>query len=259
MPSQANAGAVALQLPQDPEARRDVYDDYVEQFRIESDKRVEKMRAKIRYMKGRITRVYKVELMKIPKRFRDMTIKQFREALVASSTASSSSTKAIEEDGNGSGNGNGFKTPAQNVRRSTRTSTARRSSRSTARKTATKAKTVQNSSFKTPATARRMNAGSRTVAATPVVRQARDGEVLMSENGSPVASSDLTTIRVGKHSRGRVPEIQVPIGNGKAMVCSSEEDVTSAAAMLSKKQKEYTKAELQMLKQQVDMMLKCLV
>eukprot|EP01147_Barroeca_monosierra_P010176 gene10176-2337_t len=238
--------------------------DILKQFDLEVERRAERMKSKVRFLKASITRQFTIELMRIPKAVKSLTIQEFRAALASASQEDSQLGTDVP--------GTVRRGP---VRRSTRQSTMR----TTVKPSTKKGKSVGNrvsfrpdTSFKENSTCGRIVNNSTSayetpanirdggrlqleelgfdprLPKTPYLRPVRHGESLISINGSPVAV-DASMSRINK-SCGRNTIITVPLKSGKALELNSD-NTDSIKDLLSTTDKDEALSELQSLQSQL--------
>ena len=171
------------------------------------------------FMCTSIKQAFHLELIKLPNQVKGMSMSRFRsefgdslEAVTRgtvngkakSSAPSSSSSRSVENSNN------------NNIRSSGSTGVAMRKS-STSRESGSNVGSAHNAIFQTPSGGR---SKSHTAGLTPGTaarkRTAKEGELLLSSNGSPLGEWDSTAVKPkGQGSRvPSTPSVQVPLGNG---------------------------------------------
>ncbi|EGD78439.1 hypothetical protein PTSG_09134 [Salpingoeca rosetta] len=261
--------------------KADMLKDYLAQFDIEVSRRAERMKSKVRFLKASITRQFTVELMKIPKAVKALTISEFKAALESASsedeenepgTVRRKSTRAVRRSTRQSSMRatTGIMSTAKRTRPTNRVSfkpntsfkarPSRRVTRASTAATEQKQQQQQHEQhvFETPAAVK--NGGvlkyeelgfDPRLPKTPYVRQARNGESLLSINGSPV-SIDTSCSRIRKGGRDTI--ITLPLKGGKAVEINSENPDT-LADMLQGKDRDEAVGELQRLQAQLSAMI----
>eukprot|EP00043_Microstomoeca_roanoka_P015162 m.151382 g.151382 ORF g.151382 m.151382 type:complete len:278 (-) comp16199_c4_seq1:96-929(-) len=259
--------------------KRQMLNDYLEQFDIEVSRRAERMKSKVRFLKASISRQFTVEMTKIPKAVKEMTIAEFRAALAAENSATADGSFDFAEPSTivkgkkpsgvrRSTRQSALQTPGilstgkstrQTNRVSFKKNTSFKEQQSSRRTTRSSAK--QSDVFETPAAVR--ETGRLELEAlgfdprlprTPYLRPARQGESLVSVNGSPVAV-DVSTSRICRNPRqARSTIITVPLTSGKAVEINSDNPM-ALHSLLEGKDREEAVSELQRLQQQLASMI----
>eukprot|EP00730_Choanoeca_flexa_P013759 TRINITY_DN5670_c0_g1_i1.p1 TRINITY_DN5670_c0_g1~~TRINITY_DN5670_c0_g1_i1.p1 ORF type:complete len:268 (+),score=77.03 TRINITY_DN5670_c0_g1_i1:73-876(+) len=245
---------------------------YLEDFDIEVERRCEMLRTQLKAQKAAIMKAFSVQFLKIPKKYKTMSVAEYR-TLTQSGDENSSTTfsKSREEL-----MGPIIAPPSTRTRGAAKRRVAADSTNMPPPATATRGKKAKATS-KGPSTARKLRstrkgqqsdfetpmpgtASSARIKATPaidprlprtpMIRQPKQGECMLSENGSPIAL-DTGGVRV-RSTRGRSTIITVPLDNGKAVELNPEDlKKQNVKKVLNKKEKREALKHLEALQDQV--------
>eukprot|EP00045_Choanoeca_perplexa_P008346 m.77212 g.77212 ORF g.77212 m.77212 type:complete len:272 (-) comp14457_c0_seq1:893-1708(-) len=262
-------------LPSDPEERREQLNTFLEEFDIEVEKRCETLRTELKAQKAAIMKTFSVQFLKIPKKYKTMTVSEYRGLLSGDSQeAAMKTTKSRAELMEPVVCPPSTRTRGAAKRRvltdANTTPAAGRSKKakaapSTARRAARSTRKGQQNDFETPMPGSASSARIKATPAfdprlprTPMVRQPKKGECMLSENGSPIAV-ETSGVRV-RSTRGRDTIITVPLNNGKAVELNPEmmgkQDMKK---VLNKKEKREALKHLQALQDQVSSLMQNLM